>query len=531
MALAVDAAAHGHRSLGPYSQFGFFHPGPALFYLLSVPYWLTGTKPWAIPLGVQIFNAVIAACMVAIAQQKRDFFPPSGSRSPRATRRALTKGFLTAPSSAAALVVLAYSMAIGIGLLQIFWNPIQIMLPSGLLLVAVALMDGWGWGSGAAVAVATFVVQTDISTVPVVSSVLVCGVVWFGWDWRRARLHPRGGDDEDNERVRQNRYSWRVHGPAVLLGLAALAWVPPFAQQVTNHPGNVGRLISFLRTPNRAHPTFSEATAYLGRQLMIYPGRVQEFGVTSMASSHGHRGQVQLAIFVLLSTALVVAGVKMQARSLFRLGLVTLVSTALALVSITAIRGAPGWYYTAWMSAITVPALLGWLLLLLHLFPRVATAAAAAAIAVLTVAALSASITVPVNDDPAFPNEPGYRANALDAWHLISASLEKAHVKRVILGGDPSLIATIAGVALRMTIAGISVKVPSALVPPFGPEERAGPTEVPTVLITTGNPGEGYHVLGLLDSHVQGIPAATVSVLGALARRASDRGRQIASPR
>jgi hypothetical protein len=511
LALGVHDAAHGARTLGPYSQFGFFHPGPALFYALSPFEWITGDAPWAIPFGIEILNALVASSVVLVVQRsKLSRFLRAERARDSGLRRDADRSFVI--GLVAALLVVGYSLAVGVGLLQIFWNPIQIMLPVALVLVASALTDGWGWSAAAMLVAATFAVQTDLSTIPVVGVAVICGLTFIGWDqWRfRGRRAERSG--EGHLRSQWWRTS-KIVGPLVLLALAVAVWIPPLVQQVTNHPGNAGKLVTFFRSTNPSHPSWVEASAYLGRQLAVIPERIQDFGGLSMAASHGHRGQAQLGVFLALAVGLIAVGVVRHSRPLTRLGIVSLVSALVALTSITAIRGQGGWYYTAWMSAIALPLLLGWAVLVIHLLAKVATVLVPAGLLVVSVSALIASATTAVDDNAAFPNEPGYRANTLAVWKLISGPLEQMRVRQVVLGGDPGLMPTLSGIALRMRLSGLTVRVPSTLIPPFGPEEDSPVSATPAILITTTDPGGDYVIVGRLRSEVSGFPVATVSLL------------------
>ncbi|MFI5372597.1 MAG: hypothetical protein ACHQ52_13660, partial [Candidatus Eisenbacteria bacterium] len=53
--------------LGPYSRFGWFHPGPALFYVLWLPYRLTGSSSASIQFAALVVNgaAVVGIALVA----------------------------------------------------------------------------------------------------------------------------------------------------------------------------------------------------------------------------------------------------------------------------------------------------------------------------------------------------------------------------------------------------------------------------------------------------------------------------------
>ena len=47
--LQIRDIGHHPVLLGPYSRFGWFHPGPTLYYLLWLPYRLTGSSSLAMP--------------------------------------------------------------------------------------------------------------------------------------------------------------------------------------------------------------------------------------------------------------------------------------------------------------------------------------------------------------------------------------------------------------------------------------------------------------------------------------------------
>jgi hypothetical protein len=228
LAMAVRSAAHGTRTLGPYSRFGFFHPGPVFFYVLVPFEWITANARWGLPFGVAVLNATVAAMLVAIVQ-----------RAARSTARELVSG------AAAALVVLGYGLAVDVGLLSIFWNPLQIMLPVALLLVSTAYVEGWDWPFAVVMLSATFLVQTHVATVPV-AVVGVAAAALFAA--RGARRRPSAG-------------------VSLALGLAVVAWIPPLWQQVTGSPGNLSELVTFFRTSHEPRPGWTRAVAYTGREL------------------------------------------------------------------------------------------------------------------------------------------------------------------------------------------------------------------------------------------------------------------------
>ena len=519
--LSVRAAAHGHVLVGPYSRFGFFHPGPALFYLLSPFYWLTHGAGWATPFGVEILNATVAGVFVLIVQagsapragsgRTRSWYPHETARDEiGASRRAsLVTGF------AAALTVLAYALAVDLGLLQIFWNPLQIMLPLALLLVAVALTDGWGWPLAVALASATFLVQTDVSTIPVVLAALGCGVGWFAFDVasnRRRHSEALRSNDESRTVTLAEKRTFQI-GPAVLVGLALVAWMPPLFQQLARHPGNLTQLYRFFRSPNPTHPSWGQAASFVGRQVAVFLAGIQQLGSLTNASVHGRWGELECAVSLLASAAVVVVGIRRRTKRPARLGVTAFITILAAVYSVVSIRGPVYWYLTAWMSALAVPVLLGWLLVVVDVFPRRGEWVVGAGLLIAVAASVFVAATTPVDNNVAFPNEPHYRAATLAAWRVVAPVVDRQRSGEVVIGGDVALAPTIAGVALRLEQTGVNVQVPSSLVPPFGPEEAAHGQQ-PLILFTqTAFPPAGYSVIGQTPAQpLLGLPATTISV-------------------
>lgn len=186
--------------LGPFSRDGWFHPGPALFYVLAGPYRLFGSTTAAMDVGALIVNGASVAGMGLIARR----------------RGGPVLGLLTLLGCA--LLV----RSLGPDLTRVPWNPWVTVLPYGLLVfltVAMACRDRWALPL--AVGVASFLAQTHIGFVPLALPLVALGAVWL------VASPPEGG-----------RRRLIVPG-LVAAGVAALMWLPPAVQQLTNHPGNL----------------------------------------------------------------------------------------------------------------------------------------------------------------------------------------------------------------------------------------------------------------------------------------------------
>ena len=62
----------GHHAvlLGPYSRFGWFHPGPLLYYVLWLPYRLTGSSGASLALAALTLNALVVAAIAFVARRR-----------------------------------------------------------------------------------------------------------------------------------------------------------------------------------------------------------------------------------------------------------------------------------------------------------------------------------------------------------------------------------------------------------------------------------------------------------------------------
>src|SRR5581483_10215299 len=158
--LSVDRALRAGQLLGPYSRFGWSHPGPLYFYLLAGPYRVLGSTARGL-LGASVLLTVAAAVGVVVA---------AGAIGGRLVARA------------AAAVVVAEMAALGPGILSQVWNPVATIVPTTLFLVCCAgLAAGRWWALAGVVGAGSFLVQTDVSTGLVVlvlaGAAVVCAVV------------------------------------------------------------------------------------------------------------------------------------------------------------------------------------------------------------------------------------------------------------------------------------------------------------------------------------------------------------------
>src|SRR6202022_497886 len=159
--------------LGPYSRDGWNHLGPAMYYLLALPYRAAGSHSAGMYLGALVINAIALAAMAWIAWRRG--------------------GLPTLLFTTLGIAVVMH--ALGADFLRDPWNPYITVVPFGLLVFLVwELSVGTTWALPAAAAVTTFLVQTHVGYVPVAIPLLVGGAVWLVLARRRADTNEHATD-------------------------------------------------------------------------------------------------------------------------------------------------------------------------------------------------------------------------------------------------------------------------------------------------------------------------------------------------
>lgn len=337
LASRVGDAMRFHIQLGPYSRFGWSHPGPALFYLQAPVYSLANTNPRSLFVGSLLINGI---CIVAALAVVRRF---AGEWS----------------ALWATAVVGIVLLALGANAIETFWNP---DLEAAAVLLVMVLTAGAVSGSGLSVVgvalVGSYVVQTDVGTVPLVGVMAVVAVVGYV---TQLVLRPRR-----RRRGRNRPPAGRVV-PAVLavLGVAAVAvaWIPPLVQQVRGHPGNLSALYDFFSHPTATAAKYgsthslSAAWAVVANSTTAVP-----FGNVSATAAMTHAAagrQWTVVVWAALAVIGMVGAGWRRRWFAFGLGLTTLVGLVVSVISVERIVGPIGNYLAFWMALVPVPAVVG----------------------------------------------------------------------------------------------------------------------------------------------------------------------------
>jgi hypothetical protein len=218
--------------IGPYSRYGWDHPGPLLYYALALPYRLSGSQGNGLLLGTLLINTGACVFMGVFLW-----------------RRGRAAGLLLGT-----VIVLLLIRALHVDFLINPWNPYVIVLPMlALVLACWSATEGDArWALPVAVVLGSFAVQSHVGAAIGVTVPILVAIVFCFFDARRARELAAFGT---------------TLGIALVAGL--FCWIPPLAQQVQPNGGNLGDLWNFW-TSSHPHVTgWSEGARLVSPQLAI----------------------------------------------------------------------------------------------------------------------------------------------------------------------------------------------------------------------------------------------------------------------
>lgn len=199
--------------LGPFSRYGWNHPGPTMFWLLAPAYRITGNAAAGLMAGAALFNAAMVAAGTAVS------------------RRVGGRSLLVAWGVAAAVFVHAAA-----DMLIDPWNPYIAVLPFAVFVMAAwGLSTGVWWLAPVVVATGSFAIHSHVGYGLVVPPVVLWAVVAALPGLRRSWTSQR---------------RTLVAAGVTTVAVAAVMWAAPLAEQVTADPGNVSAIVTYFTSPS-----------------------------------------------------------------------------------------------------------------------------------------------------------------------------------------------------------------------------------------------------------------------------------------
>lgn len=306
--LYTRLAAQGRQLLGPYSRFGFHHPGPAYFYA-SVPLYVVSGERFT---GILLTAALLGVLSIALL-----------------LRRVGRSGGVGALLAAALVIALFLSFR-GPGWLFSAWNPNVAVLPFGLALVSFAAVAAGEFRAlPAAVLAGSFAAQTHLGCLPATAALACATALLFVPRIRSAAGLPRP------ER-------WPRRPLLLALLVAAVMWAPPVVEQLRPGGGNLAHIVGFTVHSTDRHAA-GEALAATGAAVVGWL-----FGAHEAAA---------VALLLLVVVALAVAhGAARRAGHAFAIAtsLVTFAGVAAAILSSARVAGPLLPYLLRWMAMLLV---------------------------------------------------------------------------------------------------------------------------------------------------------------------------------
>ena len=299
---------------GPYSRFGWNHPGPLLYWLLAAPYRLLGDRPESILAAAALLNAI---CVVAI-----------GWVAWRRGRLPLVAIVMTALAIA--------EHALGPQVLRDPWNPFITLLPLALFVLlawSVVERDHWAWPPLAFIG--SFLLQSHIGYLPMV--VVVLGAVGLWW-WI-------GRHEPPTPMTTRRRRAIRITTIIVLV----LAWAPVVIDQLVG-TGNLTEMFRYFLGTDDASVGPVEALRQMARQLSI-PG-APWLGSTELAGGDGAllgTGVRALIVPILAAVAAAVVAWRARALAALRFGSLVIALALGGLIGTSQVTGVLfGWIVRWW---------------------------------------------------------------------------------------------------------------------------------------------------------------------------------------
>jgi hypothetical protein len=316
-------ATQGKLMVGPYSRYGWHHPGPLYFWIAAPFYALANFKSAGLHVAVQCINvsSIIAAAWVA-------------------ARFASPQLIVTLFATTVAYFWRAREILVSV------WNPHVPIVPTiALTVVCGAIAAGEVTLIPLAATLASFIAQTYIGLLPYaagLSSIAIIAVI------ATSRRDHGVWIDPKTSRV-LNLTAW----------LLIILWSGPLADQMANSPGNLTQLWNFFGGPHTM-PGTTEALVSRTDALVAWGDNVAATFLPGFRYSSGGRFIPGPAWWPLLYAALL-AVLLVPASLVFRakrhrfdaaFAAILLVALIIAFWSITRIVGMIPGYGIVWISAI-----------------------------------------------------------------------------------------------------------------------------------------------------------------------------------
>ena len=338
MELHVREAGRHLLEVGPFSRYGWSHPGPAIYYLSAPLYHLMGQRSQSFAVLALVVNALSVVGVALVV------------------RRRLGHGAMIW----AVLALALYARTLGPHFLRDSWNPYLPVLPFLFAVVLLwSVLLGSAWALPAVAVLLSFAMQCHVGYAPPVLAVLLttAGLAVLQSLARRWRapLTAPGGAAADVGAARRPTTAGRrallrwAAASATAVVLTVLMWLPTIIQQLTHHPGNLTLVWRYFRT-TRPDYTLADGVRQLSNAVAELPAFI-----TGTDPSHTFPYPPALpawegALGGALLLAALVAAVALRRWRVLALGVLALAVAATGVVSVSRVTGPLFDYLFKWIN-------------------------------------------------------------------------------------------------------------------------------------------------------------------------------------
>ncbi|MBA2497609.1 MAG: hypothetical protein H0V33_11050 [Acidimicrobiia bacterium] len=311
--LATASASRGDQLLGPYSRFGWNHPGPFLFYW-NAPFWAaTGRQLGGLTLAAAVLNTLTLTTLVTVAGRISGRFA----------------------SWCAAGTVLVLFTRYDIERMREAWNPNLTVTTTALAIaLAIAVAAGHRRALPLLALTASATVQIHVGTLPTVALAVI------------AALTIALTADRSNLR------RW-IRPALATIAILAVLWALPAIEQHRGPEGNLTELSAFITDGTTTGQSSADASRAIAKLLAAQDPNFADFSVLADLSA-GDVVAVAGLLVVLLGGALL--AVARRDRTLLAWTTIPLLGIAGAHISATAIDGQLQAYLLAFVTGTALAA-------------------------------------------------------------------------------------------------------------------------------------------------------------------------------
>jgi hypothetical protein len=459
-------ASRGWWEYGPYSRWGWHHPGPMMFYVLGVFYAAAHSHLLAVIAGGVAINLIsVTTVLWAVARHA----------SPT-----------LAVAVTASLALYLWRMPLLIGSA---WNPHLVLLPLAALMVTASVTAAGRLSLlPLTIVMASFVTQTHIALLSSAAAATACALVagltaglTGSFTTRAAMVTAENAPARASGRDR-----WFWLGVSMLI--AFVLWLPPIVEQVTHDDGNFSKIARFFMTPNPGDPgvPFMPALRVWADAILAPFGRGLSFPAGGAMASEASTPVLVLALLTIV--LLIVAGWRTSRGAVDAwFCRVCVLLSIVALPAIMRAQGGLGDYMVAWISMIGVmnaAALAGWLfsMLFTSMAHRTANVRAGWIVPVATCTCLIAfaahgAATLERNRAGSLAPRNGQMRSPVEAAHgTLRAFIAKGRIRRPLIRVAGTWD-TAAAIVLKLDKRGQPVAVDDDALWLIGPQFRRNGTE------------------------------------------------------